>query len=157
MQRRQVLHTMGIAGLGALAAQNVSAQMQMGGSSAGSPVRFGQTIIPPEKEKGQEKHVPMITAPQMAGKGEKFTVTVQVGKVVAHPNTLEHHIASIELYSLTEGSAAATKIGSVDLGPTYADPTVTFTVMLQAPSTLYALSYCNIHGVWDNQVQVHVM
>jgi superoxide reductase len=158
MERRQaLLHTMGIAGLVALSTQDVSAQMQMGGSSTAAPQRFGQNIIPPEKEKGQEKHVPMITAPAMANKGEKFTVTVQVGKVVAHPNTLEHHIGSIELYSLADGTSALTRIGSVSLGPTYADPTVTFSVMLQSPSTLYALAYCNIHGVWDNQVQIHVM
>ncbi len=158
MERRQaLLHTMGIAGLVALSSQEASAQMQMGGSTAAAPQRFGQNIIPPEKEKGQEKHVPMITAPAMASIGAKFQVTVQVGKVVAHPNTLEHHIQSIELYFLADGTAALTKIGSVDLGPTFADPTVTFTVMLQSPSTLYALAYCNIHGVWDNQVQIHVM
>ena len=153
MERRQaLLGTMGLAGLSVLGARNLSAQNMT--SPAG---RFGDKIIPPEKEKGQEKHVPMIEAPQHATKGQKFNVTVQVGKVVAHPNTVEHHIKTIELYALAEGSPYVVKIGAVELGPTVADPTVTFSVMLQSPSTLYALAYCNIHGVWDNSAAVHVM
>ena len=150
MERREaLLKTAGIAGASLLAAQNLAAQE--------APARFGSTIIPPEKEKGIEKHVPFIDAPASVNKGEKFTVTVQVGRVVAHPNTLEHHIATIELYALADGSPYVVKIGTAQLGPTFADPTVTFTAMLQNPSTLYALSYCNIHGVWDNQVRINVM
>ncbi|MFC1486000.1 class II SORL domain-containing protein [Candidatus Latescibacterota bacterium] len=155
MERRDaLLKTAGLAGASLLAAQNLSAQM-MGGE--GAPVRFGSTIIPPEREKGVEKHVPFIDAPEHVSKGEKFNVTVQVGRVVPHPNTLEHHIKTVELYALADGSPYVVKIGTVELGPTFADPTVNFTVMLQNPSTLYALSYCNIHGVWDNQVRIHVM
>jgi superoxide reductase len=33
---------------------------------------------------------------------------------------------------------------------------VTFTVMLSKSSTLYALEYCNVHGVWDNSAEVEV-
>ena len=153
-RRKALLKTAGLAGASLLAAQKLSAQTM---GSEGAPARFGSTIIPPEKEEGVEKHVPFIGAPAHANAGEKFNVTIQVGRVVPHPNTLEHNIASIELYALADGSPYVVKVGTAELGPTFADPTVTFTVMLKSPSTLRALAYCNIHGVWDNQVRIHVM
>jgi superoxide reductase len=150
MRRRQALNVMGIAGISAAAARTAAAQ------AGGTAERYGQTILPPEREKGQEKHVPMITAPGRATAGEQFTVTVEVGTVVPHPNTVEHHIKTIELYALADGSPYIVKAGTAELGPTVADPAVTFTIKLQNTSTLFALAYCNLHGVWDNQVRVLV-
>jgi len=117
--------------------------------------RFGDVVIPPEHE-GKEKHVPHIEAPATAKAGEPFQVTVTVGKEVPHPNTIEHHIKWIQVYAKEAGQRPLVHVGTFDLGPTYAAPTVTFPVILRKTSTLYALEYCNIHGVWDNAVEVTV-
>lgn len=123
---------------------------------AASGKRLGDNIIPPDQESGKEKHVPIITAPASAKKGEPFTVTVEVGKVVPHPNTFEHHIKWIQLYALYEGSKYAIELGTFTFGPTVASPKVTVPVMLQQNATIYALEHCNIHGLWDNSVDVTV-
>ena len=117
--------------------------------------RFGDVVVPPEKE-GREKHVPHIEAPAKVKAGEPFEVTVIVGKEVAHPNAIEHHIKWIQLYAKEEGDRPVIHVATFDMGPTYAAPRVTLPVILKKSSTLYALDYCNIHGVWDNSVEVAV-
>jgi len=117
--------------------------------------RFGDVIIPPDRE-GKEKHVPQIAAPASVKAGEPFQVTVAVGKEVPHPNTVEHHIKWIQVYAKEEGARPVVHIGTFDFAPTLASPNVTFTAMLKKSATLYALEYCNIHGVWDNSVEVKV-
>lgn len=117
--------------------------------------RFGDVITPPEKE-GKEKHVPHIEAPEKVKAGEPFQVTVIVGKEIPHPNTVEHHIKWIQVYAKEEGPRATVHVATFDLGPTYAEPRVTFTMKLERSSTLYALEYCNIHGVWDNSLRIEV-
>jgi len=117
--------------------------------------RFGDIVIPPEKE-GWEKHVPHIEAPSKVKAGEPFQVTVTVGKEVAHPNTIEHHIKWIQVYAKEQGPRQAAHVATFDLGPTYAAPNITFPVILKESCTLFALEYCNIHGVWDNSVEVAV-
>jgi superoxide reductase len=117
--------------------------------------RFAEVIIPPEKE-GKEKHVPHIEAPAKVKAGEPFQITVIVGKEVPHPNTIEHHIEWIQVYAKYEGARPVVQLGSFDFGATFAEPKVTFTAMLEKNSTIYALEYCNIHGVWDNSAEIEV-
>ncbi len=117
--------------------------------------RFAEVITAPEQE-GKEKHVPQIEAPASVKAGEAFEVTVVVGKEVPHPNTIEHHIKWIQVFAKMEGPKPVVHVGTFDLGPTYAAPTVTFPMMLEKPATIFALEYCNIHGVWDNSVEVAV-
>lgn len=116
--------------------------------------RFGELINPPEKE-GKEKHIPVIEAPAEVKSGVFFQVTVTVGKEVKHPNTVEHHIKWIQVYIAAPGKPLV-HVGSFDLGPTYSDPAVTFPLKLEQSATLYALEYCNIHGVWDNAMEITV-
>ncbi len=47
----------------------------------------------------EKKHMPIITAPKSIRKGECFEVTVEVGKLMQHPNEPAHHIEFIELYA----------------------------------------------------------
>ena len=117
---------------------------------------FGSVIIPPSQEMGKEKHVPIIDAPSSAKVGVPITVTVTVGKTVPHPNTVEHHIKGIQLYALPEGSRYVVELAKCEFGPTYTKPALTASVMLQKNSKIYALAYCNIHGVWDFSVDVKV-
>lgn len=116
--------------------------------------RFGEIITSPESE-GKEKHVPIIDAPEQVGADEPFQVTVSVGKEVPHPNTVEHHIKWIQLYTQVEGRNPI-HVATFDLGPTIAEPKVTLTMKLEKPATLYAVAYCNIHGVWDYSIDVAV-
>ena len=147
MKRRDALIGTAIAGLTAN-----TAFAQQGGSD-----RFGSIVQPPSKEMSMEKHVPIIDAPPQVSAGEPFNITIEVGKVVAHPNTVEHHIKWIELYAIEDGSANAVELGHYEFFPTYANPKVTVTVMLKKNSTLYALEHCNIHGLWDYSMKIRVV
>ncbi len=90
----------------------------------------------------EKKHTPVIKAPDSVTKGEFFTVTVEVGKVVPHPNEPGHFIQWIELYS------GHTFIARVDLTPVLADATVTIPVRLDHVHPLRAVARCNLHGAW---------
>lgn len=118
--------------------------------------RFGDIINPPEKE-GKEKHVPVIEAPTSVSAGEAFDVTVIVGKDVPHPNTIEHHIKWIQVFAVIEGRPNAVHVATFDVGPTYGDPKVSFSMKLEKNATIIALEYCNIHGVWENTFEVKVV
>ena len=145
MRRRDALISSAL--IAGLSAQDVFAQ---------SGKRFGEVIIPPENEMGREKHVPMIDAPKSVKAGEPFTITAEVGKIVAHPNTVEHHIKWLQLYAQYEDSRYVVELGTFNFGPTMAQPKVTLSIMLKSNATIYALEHCNIHGVWDNSVEVKV-
>ncbi len=113
-----------------------------------------------------EKHVPVIDIPSLVKKGEPFKVSVSVGKEVAHPNKTEHHIRWIEVYFQPRGEKFPFQIGRADftahgesaLGPdtsaVYTSHEVTLTFKTDKPGHVYASSYCNIHGLWQNVKEV---
>ena len=117
--------------------------------------KFGDVLISPENE-GREKHVPHIETASKVAAGESFEVKVIVGKEVPHPNTIEHHIKWIQLFAKEDGGRPAVHVATFDLGPSYASPTITVPVKLNNTSTLFALEFCNLHGVWENSVKVEV-
>jgi len=108
-------------------------------------MHLGQLIKGADKE-GKEKHVPVIELVDCPQCGEKV-VKITVGKEVAHPNTVEHHIKWIMLFGVKAGLAV--HIATFDLGPTYGVPTVVTHANLGAFSELVAIEYCNIHGLWE--------
>jgi superoxide reductase len=108
----------------------------------------------------KEKHVPVV---EVLEHGEKIRIRVSVGKEIPHPNTTEHHISFIEVYfkpdegkfpylvaRFTFDAHGASTNGANSSG-VYAEPDVTFTAKLDVPGELYALSYCNIHGLWESE------
>lgn len=103
-----------------------------------------------------EKHVPVIDAPDKVKKGEWFEVEVCVGKEIPHPNTVEHYIAWIELYAMPEGAPFILRIGRYDFSPTLHDPFVKAKIKLEKNAKLIALSYCNIHGLWESSKEITV-
>lgn len=115
-----------------------------------------------------EKHVPTIDAPASAKADEFITITAQVGKEIRHPNTTEHFIEWLELFFLPEGSQTPISLGRANFaahgeaasgpnqGPAYADPMFSTRVQLKKSGTLIALSYCNIHGLWESSVQISI-
>ena len=114
----------------------------------------------------QEKHSPVIELPEKAARGEVLKVTVSVGKEIPHPNTTEHHISWIEVYFLPEGEQFPYQLARFDFtshgastaGPNtstiYTEPFVVFSFKTEKSGTLYAFSYCNIHGLWASQVEL---
>ncbi|PLX69142.1 MAG: Neelaredoxin [Denitrovibrio sp.] len=112
-----------------------------------------------------EKHVPVIVVPSGVKAGEAFEVEVSVGKEIPHPNTTEHFINWISLYFKAEDGAII-NLGRADFtahgesaaganqGSAHTDPFVVFKVKLEKAGTLFATSYCNIHGLWEGTADV---
>jgi len=110
-------------------------------------MKFGDILKSPESE-GKEKHVPVIEIDKGRKEGVDI-VRVTVGKEVAHPNTIEHHIVWIELFGV-KSNGQVVCIGRSDFGPTFSSPNVRFHVTVDDFTAFCALSYCNVHGVWQN-------
>ena len=108
-----------------------------------------------------EKHVPAIIAPASVKDGETVQVKVCVGEEIAHPNTLEHHIAWIKLFFIPDGSQVVVELANSEFSANgelecFTEPTVFANVKLPKSGKLVALSYCNIHGLWENSVDITV-
>ncbi|MCX5703982.1 MAG: class II SORL domain-containing protein [Candidatus Omnitrophica bacterium] len=115
-----------------------------------------------------EKHVPVIEAPEQINKGEILRVTVSVGRAIPHPNTTEHHIRWIDLYFQAEGEKFSYQIarfefnahGESTQGPNtstvYANPEAALAFKTEKSGTIFASSYCNIHGLWQNSKAIKV-
>jgi superoxide reductase len=113
-----------------------------------------------------EKHVPVIELPDGIKANEPFNVTVSVGKEVPHPNTTEHFIQWISLLYKPEDEQFVYDLGKAEFvahgastkganeGPAYTNPVAVFNVKLAKPGKLTAIEYCNIHGLWENTVDV---
>jgi superoxide reductase len=116
----------------------------------------------------QEKHVPVIEAPDKIRKGEPFKLTVSVGKEIPHPNTTEHHIRWIEVYFHPDAEKFPCQIGKFEFGAhgESAQGPNTSTVFSQSlivcsfktdkPGTIFASSYCNIHGLWQGAQKIEI-
>lgn len=108
-----------------------------------------------------EKHVPVIDCPDSVSADQMFEVRVSLGKEVAHPNTTAHHIRWIELYFRPDGGKFVYQIGNFqftahgesvdgpDTGPVYTNHSVVTSMKTTKPGELIALSFCNIHGLWE--------
>ena len=115
-------------------------------------MKFSDIVKDPEAE-GKEKHVPMIEVGKGKGEAGADIVHVVVGKEVAHPNTMEHHIAWIEVFGVKQDGQVI-DLGRSAFGPGHTAPNVRFQVPVAEFKSLCALAYCNIHGVWGNCLEV---
>jgi superoxide reductase len=115
-----------------------------------------------------EKHSPAIEAPTSVSADEAVTIKASVGKEIAHPNTTEHHIEWIELtfkpdddkfpYQLSKSRFAAhgASVKGANEGSVYTEPSCESLVKIKASGTLFATSYCNIHGLWESSQRIEV-
>jgi len=115
-----------------------------------------------------EKHVPVIDAPESAKADEYLTISAQVGKEIRHPNTTEHFIAWIALYFQADDGSAPICLGKADFsahgeaasganqGSAFCDPVFCTKVQLKKSGTLLALAYCNIHGLWESKKTISI-
>ncbi len=109
----------------------------------------------------KEKHAPVIECADAVEAGELFTVTVSVGKEIPHPNTVEHHIRWIDLYFHPHGEKFAYQVGHFEFtahgeGTAYAVPVATTSLKVEKPGVLHALSFCNLHGLWESSKEIGV-
>lgn len=110
-----------------------------------------------------EKHVPTIEIKGTPQKGANIDVEVSVGKKIPHPNTTAHHISWIEVYFLPEEekfpyllgrfefTAHGASVKGPDTSTVYTEPKVNLTFKAEKGGTVLALSYCNIHGLWNSE------
>jgi len=109
----------------------------------------------------KEKHAPVIEVPEVIKAGEAFKVALSVGKEIPHPNTLEHHIAYMTLFFVAEGTKFPVQLAHVEFsahgeGGLITDPFAKVMVKLNQSGKFIAMSYCNIHGLWENELDVVV-
>ncbi|KYK37105.1 MAG: class II SORL domain-containing protein [Theionarchaea archaeon] len=117
----------------------------------------------------KEKHVPVIECPDEVKADEFFEVKVGLGKAIAHPNTTEHHIRWIQLFFHPEGekftyqvanfqfTAHGESIAGPDTSSIYTHHQVLTWMKTSKSGTLYAMSYCNIHGLWQSAKEITVV
>jgi len=113
----------------------------------------------------KEKHVPVIEILEK-DKEKGVRVRVSVGKEIPHPNTTAHHIVWIEVYFQPEGDKYPYHVGRFEFvahgatvqGPdtstVYSEPVVEFVFKTQKDGLIFATSYCNIHGLWENSAEL---
>ncbi len=103
-----------------------------------------------------EKHVPVLHVEQ---KEDCLLITAQVGEEIEHPNTLEHHIGWIKVFFQPEGFKFPIEVGEYNFSAhgeeeVFSKPYVQACVKTDTKGVVYAMSYCNIHGLWENSEEV---
>jgi superoxide reductase len=115
-------------------------------------MKFGD-ILKSQEAEGKEKHIPFIEIGKGKGEGGSDIVHVVVGKETPHPNTVEHHITWIELFGVKKDGQVI-DLGRARFEPIYNNPNIRFQVPVSEFKSFCALAYCNIHGVWENCIEV---
>ena len=114
-----------------------------------------------------EKHVPTIEAPEKIKAGEEALVKVCVGKEIKHPNTPLHHISWIQLYfKPAKGpvvdvakfcyNSHGDTMNLDNPGAAYAEPGSCVMFKPAKSGELIAVSYCNVHGLWESSKAIEV-
>ncbi|GAK51881.1 putative superoxide reductase [Candidatus Moduliflexus flocculans] len=108
---------------------------------------FAALVHSPDFE-GKEKHVPSMT---LSDSAIGTVVTVQVGKDVLHPTTPEHHIEWVKVFGETQ-EGKIVEVATLTFGKGTSLPSGSIVIKKENYKSLTALSYCNLHGVWDNSL-----
>jgi superoxide reductase len=101
----------------------------------------------------EKKHTPVITAPAQLKAGQAAEVTVEIGKLLAHPNEPGHFIEWIDLY------ANYVFLARLSLTAVTTAPVLKAQVAIPhglPKVTLRAFARCNLHGVWEATKEVAV-
>ncbi|MDO5048192.1 MAG: desulfoferrodoxin family protein [Anaerococcus sp.] len=105
-----------------------------------------------------EKHVPELSVKRL--EGNKVEVKAIVGSEIAHPNTLEHHISWIKVFFQAEGGKFPVEVASYNFTAHGEDdilsvPVASGVIETEKNGVFYALSYCNIHGLWESSAELN--
>ncbi len=96
---------------------------------------------------GKEKHLPVIEV-------NDGIATVSVSKGAMHVSTAEHYIAWIRLYGVKKENNMLIDIAYMSFAPTCVAPKLTVELLASEYKELYAVSYCNIHGLWEGSLSL---
>ncbi len=122
-------------------------------------VKLGELIYTPETASGEavskvETHTPKISVPDTVKAGQPFDVEISVGP---HPNKPEHSIRWIEVYYAEEGRGFnPIHVATARFEPGAAEPYIRLRLVLRKSGTLYAVAYCNLHGLWEARKEIKV-
>ena len=108
-----------------------------------------------------EKHVPIIHVPDKIKEGEEFELKVSIGDAIRHPNTLEHHICWIKVFYVEKDGKFPVELATFNFqahgeAGAFTEPVGVTQVKLHATGKIYAVSYCNIHGLWESSKDITV-
>jgi superoxide reductase len=115
-------------------------------------MKFGD-ILKDAASEGKEKHVPHIDILEGHGAQGANLVHIVVGKETPHPNTIEHHIAWVELFGVKQDGQVLA-LGRADFAPSFTEPKISFHTQVGEFKSFLALAYCNIHGVWEGSLDL---
>ena len=105
-----------------------------------------------------EKHVPVIDSVDSVVADEFFEVNVAIGKEIAHPNTVEHHISWVSLYFQPEGDKFPYQVGHYEFsahgGSVSVHHAFSTSIKIGKSGILFAVSLCNIHGLWQSSKEI---
>ncbi len=117
----------------------------------------------------RERHIPVIDCPDRVAAGKPFAINVTIGNEVKHPNTTEHHIKWVQVFFRPDNDRFSYQIAHCDFaahgdseagsgkGPVVTDHRVSVVVSVNGTGRIYALSLCNIHGLWESGKDVEVV
>ena len=128
-------------------------------------MKIGETIK--DGDFKAEKHVPTIEAPDKIKPGEEALVKVMVGAEIKHPNTPLHHISWIQLFFKPDNGLVADvakfcyeahndTMNLENPGFISAEPASCVRIFPAKSGTLIAVSYCNLHGLWESSKRIEV-
>ena len=103
---------------------------------------------------GKEKHVPTIEVIKDHGSDKLELIHVMVGKQTPHPNTVEHHIAWVEVFGVKRDTSQVVSLGRASFGPGLTSPNISFNTSTSEFKAICALSYCNVHGLWQSCLEL---
>lgn len=108
-----------------------------------------------------EKHVPVIHAPESIKAGEEVELKVLIGEEIAHPNEMDHHISWMKVYFHPEDGKFPVEIGTYEFrahgeAELFTEPYIVTKFKTKKSGTILVASYCNIHGLWENSAELKV-
>ncbi len=107
-----------------------------------------------------EKHIPVIDSVDSVVADEFFEVNVAIGKEIAHPNTVEHHISWVSLYFQPDGDKFPYQVGHYEFSAHGSLVSVhhafSTCIKISKPGILFAVSLCNIHGLWQSSKEINL-
>jgi desulfoferrodoxin-like iron-binding protein len=93
-------------------------------------------------------HWPKLRVSGRAVTGKTYALMIQIGQEI-HPMTAEHHIEWVEVW------AGDQRVERLEYNaPTWAKPMLTVTLLRVAPAQIKVRLSCNLHGLWENTIQV---
>ena len=111
-----------------------------------------KNYIKNSESEGKEKHVPFILATDCSSCGE-IGVTIKVGKEIFHPSTPEHYIQYVELFGINKDDKLVFLTKFI-LSKENTIPYLKTHIKKGVFKKLLALSSCNIHGLWEREIEI---